>query len=51
LSSKIDTRTMSITPTNQTIILIHNFNFDEKSNSKNLTKNDKIASFFQKLEQ
>jgi len=36
---------MSITPTNQIIILIYNFNFDEKFDSRNLTKNDKIACF------
>jgi len=33
---------MLITPTNQTIIFIHNFNFDKKSNSRNLTKMTKL---------
>jgi len=37
---------MSITPTNQIIILIHNFNFDEKSYSRNLTKMTKLHHFF-----
>jgi len=36
---------MSIKPTNQTIILIHNSNFDKKSNSKNLTKMTKLHHF------
>jgi len=46
LSSKIDTRIMSITPTNQIIILIQNFNFNEKSNSRNLIKMTKLHHFF-----
>ena len=33
-------------PTNQTIILIHNFNFDEKSDSRNLAKMKKLHHFF-----
>jgi len=33
-SEKTDTRIMSITPTNHTIILIHNFNFVEKFDSR-----------------
>jgi len=37
---------MSIMPTNQTIILIHNFNFDEKSDSRNLAKMKKLHHFF-----
>jgi len=41
---------MSITPIDQTI-LIHNFNFDEKFNSKNLTKMTKLYNFFKNRNQ
>jgi len=42
---------MSITPTNQTIILIHNFNFDEKSDSRNLTRMINLIIFFKNRNQ
>jgi len=50
ISSKLSPMTMSITQTKQNI-LIHNFNFDEKTFvrfKKFNKKNDKIASCFQK---
>jgi len=37
---------MSIIPTNQIIILIYNFNFEEKSDSRNLTKMTKLHHVF-----
>jgi len=37
---------MSITPTNQIIILIFNFNFNEKSDSRNLKKMKKLRHVF-----
>ena len=45
-SIKIDIRIMSIIPTNQIIILNYNFNFEEKSDSRNLTKMTKLHHVF-----
>jgi len=50
-SSKIDTRIMLVTPRNETIILIHNFNFDEKSNSRNLVRMTKFNHFLKNWNQ